>query len=214
MDKKNTTVLIVDDTPDNLSVLSDCLEETGMEIMTALSGQNALVLTQAVLPDLILLDVMMPGMDGFETCERLKQNPITESIPVIFVTALMDTESKVKSFSAGAVDYICKPIQKAEVLARVYTHLSISEMRRELQQQNERLQKQNERLEEFRCTAANELFTPLSTITNSAKHLKNNFQIMSPAETYRDIEKIEDSSNRMIQIILENLLNTEEAETP
>ncbi len=207
--KKQTTVLIVDDTPDNLTLLSECLEETGMEIMAALNGEQALSLVEMMIPDLILLDVMMPGMDGFETCERLKQNPQTEGVPVIFVTALMDTESKVKSFSAGAVDYICKPIQKAEVLARVYTHLSISDMRRELAEQNAKLQQQNERLEEFRCTAANELFSPLSTITDSAKHLKNNFQIMSPAETYRDIERIEDSSNAMIKIILENLLNEE-----
>jgi PleD family two-component response regulator len=204
------TVLIVDDTPDNLSVLSECLEETGMEIMAALNGEQALSLVEVMRPDIILLDVMMPGMDGFETCERLKQNSETENIPVIFVTALMDTESKVKSFSAGAVDYICKPIQKAEVLARVYTHLSISEMRRTLSEQNKMLIAQNEQLEAFRCTAANELFTPLSMITNSAKHLKNNFQIMSPAETYRDVECIEESSNKMIQIILENLLNEQE----
>ena len=112
-------ILIVDDTPTNLEVLSESLSIAGFEVAVAIDGESAIEQTEYNPPELILLDVMMPGIDGFETCRRLKANPLTRDIPVIFMTALNDTVQKVKGFSLGAVDYITKPFQKDEVLARV-----------------------------------------------------------------------------------------------
>lgn len=130
------TLLLVDDNPNNLNVLSDLLEKKGYEILVALNGEAALERAAFTRPHLILLDIMMPGLDGFETCERLKKDPGLADIPVIFMTALGDTKSKVKGFSTGAVDYITKPIEPDEVLARVETHLTIQKLQRELREKN------------------------------------------------------------------------------
>lgn len=126
------TILIIDDTPANLSVLVDCLGDAGYRLMVADDGEEALTQVAQSRPDLILLDVMMPGLDGYATLERLKSNPGTADIPVIFMTALAETSEKVRAFAAGAVDYITKPIQHEEALARVRTHLTLQRLRREL----------------------------------------------------------------------------------
>lgn len=134
------TILIVDDHPANLSVLSDALDQAGWEVWVAKSGKVALERVEYALPHLILLDVMMPEMDGFETCRRLKANPETKAIPVIFMTALSDTANKVAGFEAGAVDYITKPFQQAEVLSRVKLHLQLSDLSRKLEDKNHLLE--------------------------------------------------------------------------
>jgi signal transduction histidine kinase len=118
-------ILIVDDTPTNLDVISKALNNAGFKVAIATSGDRALQQIQHRTPDLILLDVMMPGIDGFETCRRLKADPKTVNIPVIFMTALSDTESKVKALELGAVDYITKPFEQQEALARIKTHLKL-----------------------------------------------------------------------------------------
>jgi signal transduction histidine kinase len=118
-------VLIVDDTPTNLEVISEALSDAGLDVAIATSGERALQQLERRLPDLILLDVMMPGIDGFETCRRLKANPHTSHIPIIFMTALSDADSKVKALDLGAVDYVAKPFHEKEVLARVKTHLQL-----------------------------------------------------------------------------------------
>jgi signal transduction histidine kinase len=127
-------ILVVDDTPTNLEVISDILTEVGYTVATAIDGERALKRLQTYLPDLILLDVQMPGINGFETCQQIKSNPTTASIPIIFITALSDTESKVQGFSLGAVDYITKPFQEAEMLARINTHLQLQHLRQHLEQ--------------------------------------------------------------------------------
>jgi diguanylate cyclase (GGDEF)-like protein len=137
------TLLIVDDTPENIAVLYNFLSGQGFKILVAENGEDALENAQDERPDLILLDVIMPGIDGFETCRRLKSNPPTQEIPVIFITALSDTLDKVKAFKLGAVDYITKPFQQEEVLARVNTHLTIRKLQNELQAQKEALEKAN-----------------------------------------------------------------------
>jgi DNA-binding response OmpR family regulator len=116
-------ILIVDDTPDNLALLSDALDEVGYMVLVALDGLSALSRIQRRRPDLILLDAMMPGLDGFETCQRIKADPATADIPVLFMTALTDSEHVVKGFEAGGIDYVTKPINTEEVLARVASHL-------------------------------------------------------------------------------------------
>lgn len=126
-------ILVVDDTLTNLEVISEALSDAGFEVATALDGERALKQIQYSPPDLILLDVMMPGLDGFETCKLLKDNPQTSDIPVIFMTAVSDAESKVKAFNLGAVDYITKPFQEEEVLARVNTHLKLRSLTKKLE---------------------------------------------------------------------------------
>lgn len=122
----NGTVLIVDDTPGNLALLSDTLSEANYRVLVATDGESAIEQLDYLQPDIILLDVMMPGIDGFETCSRLKANPNTASIPVLFMTGLSELDHLLRGFGEGALDYIVKPIRPAEVLARIEVHLSQS----------------------------------------------------------------------------------------
>jgi DNA-binding NtrC family response regulator len=133
-------ILLVDDVPANLSVLTSALEPQGYEIFAAPNGTAALSVAAKAKPDLILLDIMMPGLDGLETCRRLKQNEITREIPVIFITARGEIESVVEGFHAGGVDYVVKPFQTEEVFNRVATHLRISRLTRELREKNRALE--------------------------------------------------------------------------
>ena len=137
---QSETILIVDDTPDNLMVLFSYLEEQGYKVLLAEDGETALNIAQSKAPDLILLDVLMPKMDGFETCRQLKAKPATKEIPVIFLTALSETVNKVQGFKLGGVDYITKPSEQEEVLVRIQTHLNLRNMRQALAMQNKELQ--------------------------------------------------------------------------
>jgi PAS domain S-box-containing protein len=135
-------ILIVDDTPTNLDVLLDLLEAAGFKVVIAEDGERAIALAEYAPPDLILLDILMPGIDGFETCRRLKTNLTTREIPVIFLTAVSDNVDKVKGLNLGAVDYITKPLNHEEVLARVNTHVRLQNLTKRLTEQNERLEKE------------------------------------------------------------------------
>ena len=141
-------ILIVDDTPENLTVLRQMLTEEGYRVRPALSGEIALKAVQADIPNLILLDVMMPGMDGFEVCTKLKSEAGTRDIPIIFISALVETEDKVKGFQAGGVDFITKPFHAAEVLARVETHLTLRNMQLRLLDEIEERKRAETALEE------------------------------------------------------------------
>lgn len=123
-------VLIVDDTPDNLALLSDALDDVGYMVLVAMDGSSALERMQRRRPDVILLDAVMPGLNGFETCRRIKAQPELADIPVLFMTALTDSEHVVEAFAAGGIDYVTKPLKTDEVLARVAAHLRTA---RELQ---------------------------------------------------------------------------------
>ncbi|MCL1474563.1 PAS domain S-box protein [Argonema antarcticum] len=136
------TILIVDDQPTNLKILFNFLQEEGFLVLIAKSGESALKKLAKILPDLILLDVMMPNIDGFEICRRLKAKPETQDIPVIFMTALADGVNKVKGLSVGGVDYITKPILKQEVLARINVHLKLRSVTRQLQEKNQLLEQE------------------------------------------------------------------------
>jgi DNA-binding response OmpR family regulator/DNA-binding CsgD family transcriptional regulator len=117
-------VLVVDDSPDALSLINDALEDAGMDVLVALEGRQALTIAKRIRPDIILLDAIMPNMDGFETCHALKSDPALATIPVIFMTGLTDTEDVVKGLEVGGVDYLTKPINPSELLARMKVHLS------------------------------------------------------------------------------------------
>jgi CheY-like chemotaxis protein len=131
-----STILVVDDIPSNLKLLFRALEKAGYKVLIVTSGEDALVSVTRHQPNLILLDVMMSGIDGFETCRRLKANETTRDIPVIFMTALSDAANEVKGFEMGAVDYITKPVQLDRVLARIKTHLTLRKLQCELHQKN------------------------------------------------------------------------------
>jgi len=135
-----SVILLVDNNATNLSILVQSLSEAGYKVRVAQDGESAIAQIPYAKPDLILLDVMMPGIDGFETCRRLKAVPETQAIPVIFMTALSDVFDKVKGFQVGAVDYITKPFEIEEVLVRVDTHLAIQKLQNQLQIQTEQLQ--------------------------------------------------------------------------
>ena len=135
------SVLIVDDTPENLTVLRQMLTEHGFHVRPAISGEIALKTVQTDLPDLILLDIVMPSMDGYEVCRKLKADEQTKHIPIIFISALNELKDKVKAFSEGGVDYITKPFQIEEVLVRVKTHMTLHSLQRCLEEKNIELQK-------------------------------------------------------------------------
>jgi DNA-binding response OmpR family regulator len=139
-------ILIVDDTLANLRMLSRILAESGYKTKPVTSGEQALAAAQAMPPDIILLDIMMPGMDGYEVCAQLKINERTKNIPVIFISALDEIADKVQAFEMGGVDYLTKPFQTQEVLARVRTHLTIQKLQRQLAQANQILRRQNKEL--------------------------------------------------------------------
>ena len=134
------SILLVDDNPTNLQVLFQTLESVGCKLLIAKDGEMALSIASKALPDLILLDIMMPGIDGYEVCRRLKSDRKTSGIPVIFLSALGDTEDKVKGLQLGAVDYVTKPFQPDEVIARVNTHLTIHRLKREVESQKDQLE--------------------------------------------------------------------------
>jgi len=142
------TVLVVDDVAANRNVLSETLEKENYEVLLAPDGETALKVSRKANPDIILLDVMMPGLDGFETCRRLKSDAATSSIPVIFISARNETRSMIDGFQAGGVDYITKPFQAEEVLIRVRTHLLNHRLTREVLEKNRELEAANARLRE------------------------------------------------------------------
>lgn len=159
-DYHNHTILIVDNSPDNLEVFVTYLSDCGFQVIVARNGETALEMALARQPDLILLDAMLPGIDGFQTCFRLKNNPKTEQIMVIFMTQLNDTENKLRAFDLGAVDYITKPFAQDELLARVTTHLRLKDLAENLevkvQRKTRELLQANNQLEE-KITQAREI---------------------------------------------------------
>lgn len=129
-DDHKTVVLVVDDAVDSIRMINDALEQAGMTVLVALEGNQALTISQNITPDVVLMDALMPNMDGFETCRRLKENPAFTDIPVLFMTGLSDTEHVVMGLNAGGVDYVTKPINTTELLARMEVHLANARMTR------------------------------------------------------------------------------------
>jgi diguanylate cyclase (GGDEF)-like protein len=159
------SILIVDDIPENLQLLSQMLEANGYRVRTVTNGKRALTSVSIDAPDLILLDIAMPEMNGYEVCKHLKQQEHTRDIPVIFISALDDALDKVRAFAVGGVDYISKPFHVEEVLARVHTHLSLLRSKQEVQQMNMRLQQTVQDLEQrnYEMTVINNLHGALQS---------------------------------------------------
>ncbi len=147
MNNDQANILVVDDTPDNLRLLGAILTDQGYRVRKALNGQTALKTVRTVPPDLILLDINMPGMNGYEVCQELKADEQTKEIPVIFISALDDVLDKVKAFKVGGVDYITKPFQGEEVIARIDNQLTIQQLQKQLQSQNDLLRQEQAKSE-------------------------------------------------------------------
>lgn len=194
-------ILIVDDTPDNLRLLSAMLTKQGFEVRKALTGQAAITSALADAPNLILLDIKMPTMNGYEVCQQLKANPCTEQIPVIFISALDDVIDKVKAFAAGGVDYVTKPFQEAEVLARINNQLNLQRLQKQLIEQNHELVRSNRELEQFAYVVSHDLQQPLQSITGFAKLLLLKYGADLDTTAHEYLNHITDSGNRMQRLI-------------
>ncbi|MFG3817271.1 sensor histidine kinase [Limnothrix redekei] len=212
----NEFILVVDDNPTNLAVLSEALNSAGLRFRVAIDGESALAQVDRNLPDLILLDVQMPGIDGFETCRRLKANPLTQSIPIIFTTAFSDTDNKAKGFALGAVDYIPKPFDQTEVLARLQVHLKLKKLTESLEHQvhdrTAALQKmqvqlvQQEKLSslgEMIAGIAHEINNPINFIASNVDPLREHINNM--AEILRIYQKEHPQPSPELAAILEDL---------
>jgi two-component system, sensor histidine kinase and response regulator len=229
---KKPTLLVVDDTPDNIVVLSSLLKDS-YRIKVATHGAKALEITEASdPPDLILLDIMMPDMDGYEVCRRLKENSTLKDIPVIFLSSLNEAVDKVKAFQSGGVDYVTKPFQSEEVRARVETHLKIRQLQIELVKQNQRLQQANDDLQaahreltqknqqleqlnaeknRFLGMAAHDLRNPITAIGGFSSLFLGGVLGVLTDQQREIIERIKKSSSFMNQL-LEDLLDISQIE--
>jgi two-component system, sensor histidine kinase and response regulator len=205
-DTHSATILIVDDTPINLRVIVESLESQGYQIVVATRGEEALKRASYVQPDLILLDVMMPDLNGFEICRRLKAQPDTRDIPVIFMTSLASVDDKVTGFSVGALDYVTKPLHVEEVRARVDTHLRLRAMQKELEKQTEQLKAANEELEAFAYSVSHDLRAPLRAINGFARILEERCGPTLPPEGIECLQKVQFASKRM-DVLIQDLLS-------
>lgn len=201
-------ILIVDDTQTNLQLLTRILSERGYRVRAVLNGTRALAAALASPPGLILLDINMPDMSGYEVCERLKADPRTCDIPVLFISALSETQDKLKGFAVGGVDYITKPFQVEEVLARVQTHLALRNTRRLLEMANlelERrlleLQARNEELDAFAHTVAHDLKKPLQAMISGSALLGEYFADLTEAERLDVLQTLTFNSRKMADIV-------------
>jgi light-regulated signal transduction histidine kinase (bacteriophytochrome) len=194
-------ILIVDDTPDNLRLLSAILTKRGFEVRKALNGQRAIASIEAVTPDLVLLDIRMPDMNGYEVCQCLKANPQTQDVPIIFISALDDALDKVKAFTVGGIDYITKPFQEAEVLARIENQLRIQDLQRQLIAQNEELARSNRELEQFAYVVSHDLQQPLQSVTGFAKLLTMKYEGSLDQTAVEYLNRIHESGSRMQRLI-------------
>lgn len=192
-------VLIVDDAPVNLGVIVTFLESYGLGIRIARSGESALQRVQYDLPDIILLDVLMSGMDGFETCRHLKENEATRDVPVIMMTSLSDIENKVKGFEAGAVDYVTKPLHQQEVLARITTHLQLRQLTKNLQEKNRELQVTSEQ-------EKNRLFEAVKQQREQLRVLNSRLTEVKEAEHKQLARELHDELGQSLTAIYINLM--------
>jgi two-component system, sensor histidine kinase and response regulator len=206
-------ILIVDDEPDNLLLLERILAAQGYRVRTATSGPKALAAAQLQLPDLILLDILMPEMDGFEVCRQLKADERTRDVPVLFLSALDELKYKIQAFAAGGVDYITKPFQVDEVAARLHAQFALRDLHLQIQAANARLGRQlkelearNEELDAFAHTVAHDIKNPLTMIVGCTDSLLSDHTVMSNEDREESLRALKQSAVKMVNIVDELLL--------
>ncbi|MFP4549481.1 MAG: ATP-binding protein [Spirochaetales bacterium] len=165
------TLMVVDDNPVNLQLLFESLGSAGYRILVCEDGETAVRQAKDAQPDLILMDVLLPGISGYDSCRAIRAQAETSDIPIIFLTALTQTNDKLEGFDAGGVDYLTKPLQLSEVLARVSTHLSLRNLRRELEDRNQELKRRDERRERLFSIIAHDLKSPMATFVSATRLL-------------------------------------------
>lgn len=202
---QNPLILIVDDIPRNLQVLGNILKNEGYETAVATSGKQALATIEKAKPDLILLDIMMPEMDGFEVCTEIKSNPDYKDISIIFLTGKSDADEIVKGFSLGASDYITKPFQKSELMARVKTQLEIKAYRDTIEEQNELLNRHNANKDRLFSIISHDLRSPFQGLLGLTQMLHEEYDTLEREEISEYIGMIHQSADKFFNL-LENLL--------
>ena len=205
LSQKQSNILIVDDIPANLNVLGYMLKDPNFKVRPVTNGKLALQAAEREPPDLIILDIMMPEMDGYEVCRRLKENEKLKDIPVIFISALNETKDIVKGFATGGVDYITKPFKMEEVKARVNMHLKVRSLNLELQKNAERLQELNAMKDRFLSIIAHDLKNPFSVILVLSSLLMEKSQTMREDKKINVFHGIHESAKNAFDL-LENLL--------
>jgi len=205
-------VLIVDDVPENIQVVSRILYQKGINISIAQSGREALTIVSRKPPDVILLDIMMPEMDGFEVCKRLKNTLATKDIPIIFLTAKTHADDIVKGFKLGAVDYITKPFNPPELLARVFTHLELKKSRDIIMAQNKELHELNATRDKFFSIIAHDLRNPFCQLIMLSDLLRNELRNYSLDQIEKWVQKLYQASERGYNL-LANLLEWARSQT-
>ena len=203
--QKNYKVLIVDDIPVNLQLLSSILYKEGLDISAATNGRQALESAACNLPDIILLDVSMPKMDGYEVCRELKKNPATALIPVIFLTAKVDSEDILKGFESGAVDYVTKPFNPKELMSRVSTHLELKRSRDYIALQNRELSELNSMKDKLFSIIAHDLRNPVGSILGFSEILDQTYEKLSEDERRQYIKIIRTSGKNMYALLTDLL---------
>lgn len=211
-DTKEAVVLIVDDMPKNLEIMAEILSREGFQVAVAQNGLQAIAVADAKPPDLILMDVSMPELDGFAACEHLKSNPATREIPIIFLTARNEEEDILKGFEAGGGDYVTKPFRAAELLARVRTHLALSLAQMQIRRQNESLQELNATKGKFFSILAHDIKNPLFAFREiSALLLGEKYQL--DEDQKKDlIFSMRQASGELLALV-ENLLTWSRSQT-
>lgn len=211
MNPAESLILIVDDTPANLRLLSHVLNKKGYKHIEASNGKEAVQLARENEPDLILLDIMMPDMDGYEVIKEIKSNDHTEDIPIIFLSSLTDTDDKVEGFKSGGVDYITKPFQKEETLARINTHLKIRSLQKQLserikvlRQREIELSRLNQKKDDLVRMVSHDIKNPLTGIIGLVKLMRESDKI-SAEEQKQMLSVVEESGSNLLNMVREVL---------
>lgn len=204
--KQEYKILIVDDVPENIQILVHLLSEKGLKVNYAESGVKALKAIKNNLPDLILLDVSMPGMDGFEVCEKLKEDPLTSDIPIIFLTAKVDQQDIIHGLDKGAVDYVTKPFNSQELLKRIYTHLELKYNRDLIARQNKELARLNQVKDQLFSVISHDMKNLFNNILFGTESLEKEIEFFQKEETAQMAGMINDSARRAFGL-LQNLLD-------
>lgn len=210
--KTEHKILIVEDTETLIVLLTQILEDEDYNIEVAVDGEEALKKAESFKPDIILLDVMLPLIDGFSVCRKLKENPLTKEIPVIFLTGKSQTEDIVEGLKIGAVDYVVKPFEETVLLARIKTHIELKDIRDKIEEANKSLSELNATKDKFFSIIAHDLRSPFVSLLGFSQHLVESVEDLTKEETAECAHYIHESSEKVFAL-LENLLTWARSQT-